>query len=373
MKRGKTGINHLDQRRRDIFIDWVAAFLPESHQPQRPLELQPLAGDAGFRRYFRVAGQPSLIAVDSPPEKEKNQAYIAVSMAFQRHGITTPKIIAVDFTNGFFLLEDFGLRLLQPELSCTNPPAMVAEHYSQAESMLRAIQSVAPQPAVFPLYDSCELQAEMDLFGEWFVSKLLGIALDKNEQQMLQRLYQDLISSALEQPQVVVHKDFHSRNLMLLDDNRLGLIDFQDALIGPVTYDLVSLLKDCYLHLPASQVQQRALYFKRSLEADNQLEDITDKEFLGSFDKMGLQRHIKVLGIFARLFLRDGKPGYLNDLPLVIRYTLEAAERYPEARAFFDWFVERIEPLLPGHKWYREWRTATEASRLDRVSAGHAQ
>lgn len=338
--------------------------MPDSQQVERPIELQPLAGDAGFRRYFRVVGQPSLIAVDSPPEKEKNQAYIAVSMAFQRHGIVTPKIFAVDFANGFFLLEDFGTRLLQPELTNRNSPAAVADLYSQAEAILLEIQRVAPESRVFPLYDRRELQAEMDLFSQWFVAELLGMALDENEQQMLQHLCDDLIDSATEQPQVVVHKDFHSRNLMLLEDNSLGVIDFQDALIGPITYDLVSLLKDCYLHLPADQVEQRALDFKQSLEVNKQLEKMTDKDFLRSFDKMGLQRHIKVLGIFARLCLRDGKSAYLNDLPLVIRYTLEVAQRYPETQAFYSWFIERIEPLLPSHKWYREWRTARESQSL---------
>jgi aminoglycoside/choline kinase family phosphotransferase len=371
-ERGKTDINPLDNRRRSAFVDWIAAFLPDSQQVERPVELQPLAGDAGFRRYFRVAGQPSLIAVDSPPEKEKNQAYIAVSMAFQRHGIVTPKIFAVDFANGFFLLEDFGTRLLQPALSNANPPEAVAEHYSQAEAILMDIQRVVPESRVFPLYDRDELQAEMDLFGEWFVAELLGITLDENEQQMLQQLCDDLIDSATEQPQVVVHKDFHSRNLMLLENNRLGVIDFQDALIGPITYDLVSLLKDCYLHLPTDQVEQRALDFKQSLEVNKQLEKMADKDFLRSFDKMGLQRHIKVLGIFARLCLRDGKSAYLNDLPLVIRYTLEAAQRYPETQAFYSWFIERIEPLLPSHKCYREWRTATEASRGENVAGAES-
>jgi len=285
-------------------------------------------------------------------------------MAFQRCGIVTPKIIAVDFANGFFLLEDFGLRLLQPELTGKNPPSSVDGRYNQAETILRHIQHVAPEPRVFPLYNAQELQAEMDLFAEWFVAELLGISLNENEQQMLRLLCEDLIGSAIQQPQVVVHKDFHSRNLMLLEDNSLGVIDFQDALIGPITYDLVSLLKDCYLYLPADQVEQRALDFKRALETDKQLENMTDQEFLRSFDKMGLQRHIKVLGIFARLSLRDGKSGYLNDLPLVIRYTLEAAQRYPETQAFFSWFIERIEPLLPSQKWYREWRTASESKTL---------
>jgi aminoglycoside/choline kinase family phosphotransferase len=253
---------------------------------------------------------------------------------------------------------------LQPELTGEKPPAAVAERYSQAETILRNIQRVAPEPRVFPDYDAQELQAEMDLFAQWFVAELLGISLDKDEQRMLRQLWEDLIDSAIQQPRVVVHKDFHSRNLMLLEDNSLGVIDFQDALIGPITYDLVSLLKDCYLYLPADQVEQRALNFKRTLEADKQLENMTDQDFLRSFDKMGLQRHIKVLGIFARLSLRDGKSGYLNDLPLVIRYTLEVAQRYPEAQAFFNWFIGRIEPLLPSQKWYREWRTATEAKSL---------
>ncbi len=321
-----------------------------------------MAGDAGFRRYFRVLGQPSLIAVDSPPEKEKNQAYISVAMAFQHHGIVTPKVFAVDFANGFFLLQDFGTLLLQPELAADSASAAVAKRYAQAEDVLMAIQRVTPEPAVFTCYDPQSLQTEMDLFAEWFIAELLGISLDDEEQHMLSQLYKDLICSAVEQPQVVVHKDFHSRNLMVLEDGSLGVIDFQDAVVGPVTYDLVSLLKDCYLHLPADQVEKRALDYKRHHEAGELLNNMTDGEFLTSFDKMGLQRHIKVLGIFARLCLRDGKSGYLKDLPLVIRYTLEAAQRYPESQAFYRWFIARIEPLLPSHDWYRDWRTAEEAS-----------
>jgi N-acetylmuramate 1-kinase len=343
--------------------------LPNSHRADQPLELQPLAGDAGFRRYFRVAGQPSLIAVDSPPEKEKNQAYIAVAMAFQRQGISTPRIFAVDFANGFFLLQDFGTCLLQPELTAEKPVATVLERYNQAEAVLQEIQQVAPEPGVFPHYDRQDLQAEMDLFAQWFVAELLGITLDQTEHQMLQKLFDDLIDSATEQPQVVVHKDFHSRNLMLLEDSSLGVIDFQDAVIGPITYDLVSLLKDCYLYLPADRVEQRALDYKRTLENEQRLDSMSDKDFLCCFDKMGLQRHIKVLGIFARLCLRDKKSGYLNDLPLVIRYSLEAAQRYPQTQAFYHWFIERIEPLLPEQEWYREWRTAVEAG-CEKISSG---
>jgi hypothetical protein len=288
---------------------------------------------------------------------------VAVASAFQRHGILTPQIFAVNFTEGFFLLQDFGQRLLQPELTPGAASVAVAERYAQAEEVLLAIQQINPQPDVFPCYGRQSLQSEMDLFPQWFISELLGISLSDDEQQMLAELFDDLINSALEQPQVVVHKDYHSRNLMVLEDDRLGVIDFQDAVVGPLTYDLVSLLKDCYLHLPAPQVERRALDYKQYLERNKMLEPISDQEYLRLFDKMGLQRHIKVLGIFARLSLRDGKSAYLHDLPLVIRYTLEAAQRYPECQPFYHWFIARIEPLLSAHDWYNDWRTATEAAR----------
>jgi aminoglycoside/choline kinase family phosphotransferase len=332
------------------------------------LLLTPLAGDAGFRRYFRLAGQPSLIAVDSPPEKENNPAYMDVAMAFQRHGVTTPKILAVDFAKGFFLLEDFGHQLLHPELLAgtlaeENSPARLsaANYYQQAESVLLDIQAVEPEAKVFAPYDMSRLQGEMDLFAEWFLGQLLGVTLSDQERSMLNRLFSHLIDSAVRQPQVVVHRDYHSRNLMLLEDGALGVIDFQDAVVGPLTYDLVSLLKDCYLRLPRQQVVDRALDFKKRLVTELPMDSISDEQFIRWFDLIGLQRHIKVMGIFARLALRDGKRGYLKDLPLVIRYSLEVCamtEGIDEGRAFYDWFIERIEPLLPAQDWYSDWRCA---------------
>jgi len=151
-----------------------------------------------------------------------------------------------------------------------------------------------------------------------------------------------------------------------LEDGALGVIDFQDAVIGPITYDLVSLLKDCYLRLPEEQVIAHVLAYKKRLEAELPIGSIADDEFLRWFDLIGLQRHIKVLGIFTRLSLRDSKQGYLKDLPLVIRYTLEAAQRYPEGQPFYRWFIERIEPLLPAQDWYSDWRSAGEFSAQQR-------
>ena len=296
-------------------------------------------------------------------------------MEFQRHAVNTPKILAVDFANGFFLLEDFGHQLLHPELLAgtlaeENSPARLsaANYYQQAESVLLDIQRVEPSPRVFAAYNAQRLQSEMDLFADWFVGQLLGVELDDQESSMLSKLFSQLIESAVEQPQVVVHRDYHSRNLMLLEDGALGVIDFQDAVIGPITYDLVSLLKDCYLRLPREQVVNRALAYKQRLETELPIGSISDDQFMRWFDLIGLQRHIKVLGIFARLALRDGKANYLKDLPLVIRYALEAAQGceaaqgFNEGEAFYKWFVERIEPLLPAQDWYSDWRHAGDTS-----------
>ena len=286
----------------------------------------------------------------------------------------TPRILAVDFANGFFLLEDFGHQLLHPELLAgklaeDNSPARLsaANYYQQAESVLLDIQAVEANPRVFAQYDAPRLQVEMDLFADWFLAKLLGVELNKQERNMLSKLFARLIESALEQPQVVVHRDYHSRNLMLLEDGALGVIDFQDAVLGPLTYDLVSLLKDCYLRLPREQVINRALAYKNRLETELAIASISDDQFMRWFDLIGLQRHIKVLGIFARLALRDGKESYLKDLPLVIRYALEAAQGceasqgFDEGQAFYGWFIERIEPLLPAQDWYSDWRHAGDA------------
>ncbi len=330
------------------FFDWVAGSVPEAIKLVGPMQIAPLAGDAGFRRYYRTNTAPSLIAVDSPPAKENNTAYLNTSHALQSGGVRTPIIYAVDAERGFMLLEDFGEQLLLPLLDQESVHSL----YDQAETCLLKIQQLQPNIQIFPDYDSQSLSDEMALFRHWFVGELLGSSLDKNEIAMLESLFASLVENALEQPQVLVHRDYHSRNLMLLADGDMGVIDFQDAVWGPVTYDLVSLLKDCYIRWPAAMVRQRTLAFKgRLLEADPSLE-IGDHEFLRWFDLMGLQRHIKVMGIFARLALRDGKHNYLQDLPMVIDYSLEAADQYPQSEEFCRWFRQRISPLLQSQSWY---------------------
>ncbi|MEH6617190.1 MAG: phosphotransferase [Porticoccus sp.] len=334
--------------------DWVEIFLPDSCIWQDNLSILPLNGDAGFRRYFRVNSKPSLIAVSAPPEHENNPAFVSVALWLKQHGLHTPTIFAVDYQQGFLLLEDFGDDLLLPHLS----PATVDPFYDAAEDVLLKIQQAPRASDLFPDYSRQCLLDEMKLFPEWFLSQLLGLELQPSDHVLLDETLARLADSAQEQPQVVVHRDFHSRNLMLLADKEVGLIDFQDAVIGPVTYDLVSLLRDCYIRWPSDYVLQRALNYYRRAETVGIAPPASDRQILRWFDLMGLQRHIKVLGIFARLCLRDGKHHYLNDLPLVIRYTLEQLERHPELGEFKDWFESRVLPLLPQQAWFQPWETA---------------
>ena len=332
------------------FSRWIESSLPAYISAPNPLQLEALAGDAGFRRYYRLNTDPSLIAVNSPPLKEKNPAYVKLSLFFQAHGIRTPKIHAVNFDRGYMLLEDFGDRLFQHQLDSTNQPQL----YDRAESRLLEIHSCVADSAILPEYNDRKLAEELALFEQWFVNKLLGFSLDNNEKVMLEQLFTNLINNALQQPQVLVHTDYHSRNLMLLEDNQLGVIDFQDAMRGAITYDLVSLLKDCYVRWPTAWVKQRALSFKQHLEQQGALVNVDDKQFIQWFDLMGLQRHIKVLGIFARLALRDNKQAYLQNIPLVVRYCLEVTGSYQQTADFNHWFKRKIIPLLTDQSWYKE-------------------
>lgn len=319
--------------------------LPPGEQPA----LDVVSGDASFRKYYRMAlpRGGSVIAVHAPPDKEDNDAFVKVQQLLSAHAVCVPELLAWDRERGFLLLSDFGDRLLLPELNGNT----VDGYYRQALEELLKLQTVNEAAEALPPYDSDRLLAEMQLFPEWFVSRLLGYPLSDGERDMLQRLFAKFIDSALEQPQVLVHRDFHSRNIMLLDDGRLGLIDFQDAVFGPITYDLVSLLRDCYVHWPEQQVRGWALAYRDRACEQQLMPSVSDEVFLRWFDWMGLQRHIKVLGIFARLWLRDGKQGYLRDLPLVIHYTLSVAGRYPECAEFVGWFRDRLSPLIAAQDW----------------------
>lgn len=333
-----------------FFSKWIERSLPSTVTSSGLLQLDALAGDAGFRRYFRVNAKPSVIAVNSPPKKEKNAEYVGLSLFLQSQGLITPKIHAVNFTHGYMLVEDFGCTLFCQQLELVDPNGL----YDQAETELLKIQTATEKAPAIPLHDDTKIDQELALFEQWFLNSLLNYQLNKDERALLDSFFATIKSMAKEQPQVMIHADYHSRNLMIIDQGKLGIIDFQDAMLGAITYDLVSLLKDCYVRWPENWVIERALGFKKRLESRALLTDIADSQFLKWFDFMGLQRHIKVLGIFSRLALRDSKRGYLKDIPLVAQYCLEASSKYPQAQAFNSWFRQQILPLLAQQSWYSD-------------------
>lgn len=351
----------MQQTELTLLRQWLEDYLPATVAMPAQLQLAPLDGDAGFRRYFRLNTSPSLMAVYAPPNHENNPAFVSKALTLQAHGIHTPRVYAVDYRNGFMLLEDLGDDLYARHLSLSRSGNGAVEAlYDTAEQTLLCLQQVPADTDIFPLYDEAQLQQEMSLFPEWFVGGLLKLELRSEERELLSDTFTRLTDNALQQPQVIVHRDFHSRNLMLLPNNGVGVLDFQDGVVGAVTYDLVSLLKDCYRRQPPSWVEQRALSYAQRLRDIGLLIDVEDRQFLRWFDLMGLQRHIKVLGIFARLWLRDGKTRYLQDLPLALRYAFEVAGRYEELHTFDEWMRERLLPALPLHEWYRDWKTAGE-------------
>lgn len=315
------------------------------------VELQALSGDAGFRQYFRLATTPATLAVVAPPATEKNEAFVVIGQYLRERGVRTPKIIAYEPEQGFMLVEDLGQALLLDYLSPDTAEAL----YGEVLMSLLRLQQLPLDEQLFVPYSRDLLHSELYRFNEWFVTGLLGHSLSQQEQEQLNQLYQQLEDSALEQPRVITHRDFHARNLVYSAGTAPGVIDYQDAVAGPLTYDLVSLLRDCYIKWPQEQVQRWALAYAGMATDVGLLQDVPAETFLRWFDWMGLQRHIKVLGVFARLSLRDGKHGYLQDLPRVVSYVREVSSRYsehPEVRDFHRWFEEVLMPMIQQQPWY---------------------
>jgi N-acetylmuramate 1-kinase len=324
--------------------------------------LQPLSGDAGFRCYFRVDATPALLAVLAPPATEDSASFISLARFLRDQGVHAPEVLAADVERGFLLIEDFGDELLLNHLNGDSVDLLYGETMMTLLRMqqcpLEGYAKGTRGQQTLASYDRQRLRDEMELFRQWFVPQLLGYELDDEDQSMIERMFAQLEEAALEQPQVLVHRDYHSRNILLRDGESPGIIDFQDAVVGPITYDLVSLLRDCYIRWPRQQVEQWAITYGNMAIEVGLMPLVKQQTFLRWFDLMGLQRHIKVLGIFARLWLRDGKSGYLKDLPLVMRYTLEVAENYPEFAEFCQWFKGKLVPLAEQQDWYADYRLA---------------
>ncbi|MFN2121116.1 MAG: aminoglycoside phosphotransferase family protein [Anaerolineales bacterium] len=304
---------------------------------------EPASGDASFRRYFRIhTAQQSYIAMDAPPEKEDLAPFMAVATAFEGIGLNVPHIYARETRKGFLLLEDLGTALYLQMLT----PDRADRLYGDALGALLTLQACGPVTGL-PQYDRDLLLGEMELFREWLLGRYLGLTLCAEEHRMLDETFDMLAESALGQPQVCVHRDFHSRNLMVTARHNPGILDFQDALVGPVTYDLVSLLRDCYIRWPQARIAAWAKgYFDLAVQS-GVLRDEQERAFMAWFDLMGVQRHLKASGIFARLSLRDGKPGYLRDIPRTLGYILELEARHGALKGLVRLLRRRVLPLIP--------------------------
>jgi N-acetylmuramate 1-kinase len=306
--------------RYDRLTRWVGDLLGTD-----AVTLEAASSDASFRRYWRARhGDETLILMDAPPGLEDSGRYVDLAERLRAIGLHTPTIHAEDRANGFVALSDLGDRVYLEALNGQTADRL----YGDALGALAVIQACGPTEGL-PIYDEPFLRRELEIFREWFLGTHLGITLDPAEQAGWERVCGALVRNALEQPQVCVHRDFHSRNLMVTEPNP-GILDFQDAVVGPVTYDLVSLLRDCYIAWEPQRVTDWALGYLQLAIHSGILPEVPPERFLRWLDLMGAQRHLKACGIFARLNHRDGKPHYLAEIPRTLDYVREVAARYPE-------------------------------------------
>jgi len=293
--------------------------------------LSPASADASFRRYFRIESKNpdfrTLIVMDAPPQYEPLDAFLKVDFLLQAAGLNVPQILEKNTSEGFLLLNDLGTKTYLAKLNNETADSL----YQDATDALVQMQ-LASKPDVLPNYDEALLRRELDLFPEWYLKKHLQITLTDMQDAQIEQAFALIIKNNLAQEKVYVHRDFHSRNLMVTQIHNPGVIDFQDAVYGPITYDASSLWRDAYIAWPEERVIDWVIkYWELGRKAGLPMTDDFG-QFYRDFEWMGLQRHLKVLGIFARLFHRDGKDGYLNDIPLVLEYAIATANRYIELK-----------------------------------------
>ncbi len=314
--------------------------------PEKPFTLQPASADASFRRYFRVSFKDqTLIAMDAPPQQEDCTSFLQVAEILSAAGVHVPKIVAQNLDQGFLLLSDLGDTTFLQALN--NQTDNADQLYGDAVDALIKLQ-LSQQVEGLPGYDEALLLRELNLFPDWYVAKHLRVAITEKQQAVLQSIFTRIIQNNLAQPRVLVHRDYHSRNLMVTSPNP-GIIDFQDAVVGPITYDLVSLFKDAYIRWDEERILDWMIrYWERARKAG--LPVSTDfAEFYRDFEWMGVQRHIKILGVFARLYYRDGKENYLNDMPLVMEYLRKTCKRYRELHLLLN-LLDELNPAESDQK-----------------------
>ncbi|MEE9451748.1 MAG: phosphotransferase [Gammaproteobacteria bacterium] len=305
-------------------------------------KLEAMTNGASFRRYFRLNhnGQ-NYIVVDAPPDREASGLFALIARALIKLGINVPQILAQDLHRGFLLISDLGSRLYLQMFDTYDPGQL----YHYAIDTLLMIQECKDIPGYrLPVFDQNFITSELGLFDHWFLRQQLGLSLSCEEEEIVSQAYEFLNTAVATQPQVFIHRDYHSRNLILLDDNAVGVLDFQDAMWGPVTYDIVSLLRDCYISWPEAQVKEWALLYWRQAQDNGMMPQCSQQKFLYWFDLMGIQRHLKAVGIFARLNKRDNKSAYLGDIPRTLSYVGDIGQRYIALKPFIDFLHTRVSP-----------------------------
>jgi aminoglycoside/choline kinase family phosphotransferase len=317
----------MDARKQEL-VNWLESI-------GKPVDsIEPASADASFRRYFRVYSDGErFIVMDAPPDREDISPFIRIAGRFLEIGLNVPSIFRQERERGFLLMSDLGSNTY---LQALNPDSADRLYGDALSALLVLQQSTYSDPAFLPPYDRQLLLNEMTLFPEWLLKRHLGLRLSEAQQGSLRETFNFLAANALEQPSVWVHRDYHSRNLMVSTNRNPGILDFQDAVCGPVTYDLVSLLRDCYINWPPDRVEEWVKdYHQLALGSGIPVpEDV--ELFLRWFDLMGVQRHLKAAGIFARLYHRDGKSGYLADIPRTLAYIGLLRNRYPELGPLTD-------------------------------------
>ncbi|HVT61947.1 MAG TPA: phosphotransferase [Legionellaceae bacterium] len=350
------------QTRENALHQWLKTLYPDSNYT-----LTSLAGDASFRRYYRLQDEEiSRVIMDAPPDKLSLTPFVQIGKLLTETGLITPQIYALDHQQGFAVLEDFGTLLFSEALekaahfnsinlfeqnevhrdpNGSTPISQMTPNqlYTHAITVLHQMQSTA-NLSQLAIFNQAFMLQELNLFSDWFLNKHLGISLTNQEQMLINDTFYFLTQEIETQPQVLIHRDYHSRNIMLLPKTQnttpsLGIIDFQDAMLGPLTYDLVSLLKDCYIQLSQKQIH---LWLQFFYDHSSLAQIYAFSDFQRAFDWCGLQRHLRILGTFCRLHLRDGKSNYLKDLPLTYHYVITCVKTYPEFHHFARWLEEKV-------------------------------
>ncbi|RJE75655.1 phosphotransferase related to Ser/Thr protein kinase [Pseudoalteromonas sp. MSK9-3] len=319
---------------------YIARFLTQFFNG-RPYQVDVVTGDASFRRYLRVyQGGTSYILMDSDPSKVNNDPFVELNACFSQAGLRVPEILATDMAYGLLLLNDLGSEHLADLLQSPHRLA----HYQSILALIPSIAAVKNSPHMKP-YDGVFIQQEIEIFEQWLLGSWLGYEFDNDKKGLWQLCKRRLVENIQSQPHCTMHRDFHSRNIMR-DECGWVLIDYQDAVQGPVTYDVVSLLRDCYFRLPGDEFSLLQNESYHVLTRADLLNGMSYPEYQQCFDLTGLQRHLKAAGIFVRLLLRDNKAGYLNNIIPTLNYVIEVAQCYDELQWLATWLVNEIMPLI---------------------------